>query len=79
MFLSGNTERKSFILAALDEMEGKELRLATDPDCSIILERLVHSMDDFGRRVLLDKFAGSYVSKSASILAIDMHTLYLDI
>ena len=44
-------------------MEGKELQLATDPDCSIILERLVHSMDDFAQRVLLDKLAGSYVSQ----------------
>lgn len=52
-------ERKAFIMAVLTEMEGKELQLATDPDCSTILERVSHSMDDFARRVLMDKFAGS--------------------
>lgn len=54
-----DAERKAFVTAVLTEMEGKELQLATDPDCSTILERVSHSMDDFARRVLMDKFAGS--------------------
>lgn len=54
-----DVERKAFVTAVLTEMEGKELQLATDPDCSTILERVSHSMDDFARRVLMDKFAGS--------------------
>lgn len=45
--------------AVLSEMEGKERQLATDPDCSTILERVAHSMDDFSRRVFMDKLAGS--------------------
>lgn len=40
-------------------MRGKERELATDPDCSIILERMAYSMDDFVRRVLMDSLAGS--------------------
>ncbi|KAF8314735.1 ARM repeat-containing protein, partial [Clavulina sp. PMI_390] len=55
-----NEDRKAFIIAALTEMDGKELQLATDPDCSTILERLSYSMDDFSRRVFMDKLAGSY-------------------
>jgi nucleolar protein 9 len=41
------------------EMSDKEKQLATDPDCSIILERMVYSMDDFARRVFVDRLAGS--------------------
>ena len=48
-------------MAALSEMNGKEKQLATDPDCSIILERVAHSMDDFTRRVFADRLAGSSV------------------
>ncbi|KAF9026524.1 ARM repeat-containing protein, partial [Hymenopellis radicata] len=53
-------EKRAFFLAALTEMNEKEMQLATDPDCSIILERVVHSMDDFARRVFADRLAGSY-------------------
>ena len=53
------TERRMFFVAALKEMEGKELQLATDPDCSVILERMAYSMDDFVRRVFMDRLAGS--------------------
>jgi nucleolar protein 9 len=52
-------ERRLFFVAALTEMQGKEKQLATDPDCSIILERMAYSMDDFVRRVLMDSMAGS--------------------
>jgi nucleolar protein 9 len=40
-------------------MSGKERQLATDPDCSSILERMAYSMDDFTRRVFMDRLAGS--------------------
>ncbi|KIY48757.1 ARM repeat-containing protein [Fistulina hepatica ATCC 64428] len=46
--------------AALQEMRGKEAQLATDPDCSVILERMLYSMDDFVRRVFMDSLSGSY-------------------
>ncbi|KAF5393695.1 hypothetical protein D9757_000366 [Collybiopsis confluens] len=54
------TERRMFFFAALNEMRDKEKQLATDPDCSIILERMAYSMDDFARRVFVDSLSGSY-------------------
>ncbi|KAG6885129.1 hypothetical protein C0993_005707 [Termitomyces sp. T159_Od127] len=54
-----NEERRLFFVAALTEMGGKEKQLATDPDCSVILERMAYSMDDFVRRVFLDSLTGS--------------------
>ncbi|KAK0436046.1 uncharacterized protein EV420DRAFT_1281317 [Desarmillaria tabescens] len=53
-------EKHSFFLAALTEMTGKEKQLATDPECLVVLERIVHSMDDFVRRVFLDSLTGLY-------------------
>ena len=47
--------------AALNEVSSKELELATDPECSIILERMLHSMDDFALRVFMDRLSGSSV------------------
>ncbi|KAJ6510238.1 armadillo-type protein [Mycena vitilis] len=55
-----NEERRMFFVAALTEMVGKEKQLATDPDCSLILERMAYSMDDFVRRVFVDSLIGSY-------------------
>ncbi|KAM6495360.1 Armadillo-type fold [Amanita muscaria] len=55
-----NEERHLFFVAALEEMSGKEKQLATDPECSVILERMAHSMDDFVRRVFVDSLAGSF-------------------
>ncbi|KAJ7672874.1 ARM repeat-containing protein [Mycena rosella] len=55
-----NEERRMFFVAALTEMVGKEKQLATDPDCSLILERMSYSMDDFVRRVFVDSLIGSY-------------------
>ncbi|KZV71404.1 ARM repeat-containing protein [Peniophora sp. CONT] len=55
-----NENRRMFLLAALQEMGGKERELATDPDCSTVLERMAHSMDDFVRRVFMDSLSGSY-------------------
>ena len=54
-----HVDRRLFFVAALTEMSGKEKQLATDPDCSTILERMVHSMDDFVRRVFMDRLTGS--------------------
>ncbi|KAJ3849729.1 armadillo-type protein [Lentinula lateritia] len=55
-----NAEKHMFFVAALSEMREKEKQLATDPDCSIILERMAYSMDDFVRRVFLDSLSGSF-------------------
>ncbi|KAH9831022.1 ARM repeat-containing protein [Rhodofomes roseus] len=55
-----NEDRRLFFVAALTEMEGKEKQLATDPDCSTVLERMIHSMDDFVRRVFMDRLSGSF-------------------
>ncbi|KAI0786442.1 armadillo-type protein [Abortiporus biennis] len=55
-----NEDRRMFFVAALSEMSDKEKQLATDPDCSTILERMIYSMDDFARRVFMDRFSGSY-------------------
>ncbi|KAL1665643.1 armadillo-type protein [Schizophyllum commune] len=55
-----NEERRLFVEAALREMSEKELQLATDPESSVVLERLLYSMDDFARRVFMDSMSGSY-------------------
>ncbi|CAE6481739.1 unnamed protein product, partial [Rhizoctonia solani] len=56
-----NEDKRMFLVAALSESSGKELQLSTDPDCSIILERMLHSMDDVVIRVFADRLCGSYV------------------
>ena len=43
-------------------MHSKEKQLATDPDCSVVLERMTYSMDDFVRRVFVDSLTGSWVT-----------------
>jgi nucleolar protein 9 len=48
-----------FFAAALGEMQGKERQLATDPDCAVILERMIYSMDDLARRIFANSLAGS--------------------
>ena len=48
-----------FLVAALQELSGKEKELATDPECSNISERMAYSMDDFVKRVFVDRLAGS--------------------
>jgi nucleolar protein 9 len=54
-----STERRMFFAAALGEMQGKERQLATDPDCAVILERMIYSMDDLARRIFANSLAGS--------------------
>ena len=51
--------KRLFFVAALNEMAGKEKQLATDPECSVVLERMFYSMDDFVRRVFIDSLCGS--------------------
>lgn len=53
------SEKRMFFVAALTEMSGNEKQLATDANCSLILERMTYSMDDFVRRVFVDRLAGS--------------------
>jgi nucleolar protein 9 len=48
-----------FLMAALQEISGKERELATDPECAGGLERMAYSMDDFVRRVFMDSLTGS--------------------
>ncbi|KAF8816519.1 ARM repeat-containing protein [Phlegmacium glaucopus] len=55
-----NEQKRLFFIAALSEMHGKEKQLATDPDCSVVIERMTYSMDDFVRRVFVDSLTGSY-------------------
>ncbi|KAI9511254.1 armadillo-type protein [Russula earlei] len=55
-----NENRRMFLMAALQEISGKERQLATDPDCAGGLERMAYSMDDFVRRVFVDSLTGSY-------------------
>ncbi|KAI0253125.1 ARM repeat-containing protein [Lactifluus subvellereus] len=55
-----NENRRMFLMAALQEISGKERELATDPECAGGLERMTYSMDDFVRRVFMDSLTGSY-------------------
>ncbi len=52
-------DRRMFLMAALQEISGKERELATDPDCAAGLERMAYSMDDFVRRVFMDSLTSS--------------------
>ncbi|KAG8944967.1 Nucleolar protein 9 [Tulasnella sp. 424] len=51
---------KLFLDATVTELKGKELVLATDPDCSKIMERIGHVVDNDAKRALLQALAGSY-------------------
>lgn len=59
------SERKLLLRAALQNLAGHELALATDAEASIILERLLHSMDDYAKRVLAEAFIGQCVPFNA--------------
>jgi nucleolar protein 9 len=41
-------------------LEDNELRLATDYDCSRILEKLLRLSDDFQLRVFMDRITGRF-------------------
>jgi len=49
-------DRQNDLKDALDSLRGKELKISTDPDTSITLERLLPSLGDWGRRVVGDSF-----------------------
>jgi nucleolar protein 9 len=57
-------ERQLLLRSALAELGGHELALASDPETSIILERIIFSMDGFAKRVLVDRFIGRFVDLS---------------
>ncbi len=52
-------DKRIFLIAALQEISGKERELVTDPDYAGGLERMAYSMDDFVRRVFMDSLTGS--------------------
>ena len=75
-------DRQLFLNSVLSELRGSELQVATDPDCAIILARLLPSLGDWGRRVVGDAFGdgweqifrhrfGSHVAQTWLCLAAD--------
>lgn len=56
-----STEEAELLLqAALNEMDGNEHSLATDPTCSLVLENMVGIMKEKALRVFFDRMTGSY-------------------
>ncbi|CED83347.1 Predicted RNA-binding protein, contains Pumilio domains [Phaffia rhodozyma] len=55
-----NEDRHLLLTAALSELRSRELQLATDTDCALVLERMIWNMGDFGRRVFADSLMGNY-------------------
>ncbi|KAH8829761.1 hypothetical protein DL96DRAFT_1706610 [Flagelloscypha sp. PMI_526] len=53
------SEKQMLYRATLNELRGNEAQLATDPECSVILERMIWDMDGFVQRVFLDSLCGS--------------------
>ncbi|GAA5946264.1 hypothetical protein JCM3765_000176 [Sporobolomyces pararoseus] len=51
-------ERPLLLRSALESLSGHEITLAGDNESSVVLERLLYAMDDFAKRVLLDRFTG---------------------
>lgn len=45
-----------FLSSVLQELRGHELQVATDPEVGVVLERLLPSLNDWGRRVIGDSF-----------------------
>ncbi|WVF70512.1 hypothetical protein IAT40_005302 [Kwoniella sp. CBS 6097] len=73
-------DRQLFLTSVLSELRSHELPTSTDPETSIILERLLPSLNDWGRRVIGDAFGdkwsevirhrfGSHVAQSWMTLA----------
>ncbi|OCF41800.1 hypothetical protein I317_04406 [Kwoniella heveanensis CBS 569] len=73
-------DRQLFLSSVLSELRSHELPTSTDPETSIILERLLPSLNDWGRRVIGDAFGdnwpevirhrfGSHVAQSWMTLA----------
>lgn len=55
-------DRQNFLSSVLGEIRGQELAVATDPDTALVLERLMPSLGDWGRRVLGDALAGGWAA-----------------
>ncbi|GAA6032999.1 hypothetical protein JCM8097_000091 [Rhodosporidiobolus ruineniae] len=53
-------ERPLLLRSALESLNGHEISLAGDGETSVILEQMLYAMDDFAKRVLLDRFAGEF-------------------
>jgi nucleolar protein 9 len=56
-------EQQLFLENVYTEVQGKELVLATDHSCSLVLEKLLRASNDFQLRVFFDKFNGKYVQQ----------------
>lgn len=60
---SDDTEEVHMLMqAALSEMDGHELSLATDPACSLVLENMASMLEEKPLRVLLDRMTGNFVT-----------------
>ncbi|WVQ62132.1 uncharacterized protein L199_000270 [Kwoniella botswanensis] len=53
-------DRQLFLTSVLSELRSHELPTSTDPETSIILERLLPSLNDWGRRVIGDSFGDKW-------------------
>ncbi|KAG0218462.1 armadillo-type protein [Mortierella sp. GBAus27b] len=54
-------EMQLFLENVYTEVQGKELVLATDHSCSLVLEKLLRVSNDFQLRVFFDKFNGNFL------------------
>ncbi|WFC93644.1 Nucleolar protein 9 [Malassezia brasiliensis] len=61
---AGSEEAELLLQAALTEMDGNELSLATDPTCSLVLENMAGIMKEKALRVFFDRMSGSYTERS---------------
>jgi nucleolar protein 9 len=52
-------DRQLFLNSVLSELRGNELSSSTDPETSLVIERLLPSLNDWGRRVIGDAFFGT--------------------
>nr|XP_019015013.1 uncharacterized protein I206_01101 [Kwoniella pini CBS 10737]OCF53794.1 hypothetical protein I206_01101 [Kwoniella pini CBS 10737] len=53
-------DRQLFLTSVLSELRSHELPTSTDPETSIVLERLLPSLNDWGRRVIGDSFGDKW-------------------
>jgi hypothetical protein len=50
-----------FLTNVYEEVQGKELVLSTDAECSVALQKLLRLSSDVHLRIFLDKLSGKYV------------------
>ncbi|KAK0555247.1 Nucleolar protein 9 [Tilletia horrida] len=56
----GDSQQHTLLLnAALQELSGHELALATDPDTSVVLEYMIQHINPIQLRIFADRFSGS--------------------